>query len=108
MFDRGLCSSASQVRKGGSDWPTIERIAVTSHTPISITSRKQGRHWALRADNHLLALTVYRKGARTLAVLLEQLLSSTDEEAFRQALGKALAGTAPDRNAKEASQRGQR
>ena len=81
---------------------------MTRHHPISITSRKEGRHWALRADNDLLGLIVYRKGARTLAALLEHLLTISDEEAFRDALKNALAATAPDHNAKEARQRGQR
>jgi hypothetical protein len=61
--------------------------------PINITCRKHGRHWALAAEDQLLALTVYRKGAATLEALLRGLVRLGGRQLFRQALREALVTT---------------
>ena len=38
--------------------------------PVTIEVRKAGQHWAVFAEEQLIAQTVYEKGAQTLEALL--------------------------------------
>ena len=42
------------------------------HTTLTITRYKDTRNWAVYADNELLSLTVYLKGARKLCEFISQ------------------------------------
>jgi hypothetical protein len=58
--------------------------------PVSIEVRKDGKYWAVLAEEQLVALTVYEKGAQTLDGLLHGLLRYSSRKFFRLALSEAL------------------
>ena len=59
-------------------------------TPIQIEIKKDGKHFAVMAENQLVAVTVYRKGAITVEALLRGLVYYTSRKFFREALAEAL------------------
>ena len=58
--------------------------------PVSIEVRKDGKYWAVLAEEQLVALAVYEKGAQTLDGLLHGLLRYSSRKFFRLALSEAL------------------
>ena len=69
--------------------------------PVTIEVRKNGQHWAVLAEEQLIALTVYEKGARTLEAVLRGLLRYTSRKLFRLAVSDAMKGPKPAEPKKE-------
>ncbi|MGO9203780.1 MAG: hypothetical protein ACLQM8_24935 [Limisphaerales bacterium] len=63
--------------------------------PVAIEVRKAGQHWAVYAEEQLVAQTVYEKGALTLEALLRGCLRYTSRKFFRLALSDAMKGPKP-------------
>lgn len=58
--------------------------------PVTIEVRKNGQHWAVLAEEQLIALTVYERGAHTLEATLRGLLRFTSRKLFRRAVEEAM------------------
>jgi hypothetical protein len=61
--------------------------------PIGIELKKHGKNWSVLAEEKLVALTVYRKGAVTVEALLRGLIRYSGRALFREALKVALAAS---------------
>jgi hypothetical protein len=68
--------------------------------PVKIEVRKSGQHWAVLAEEQLIALTVYEKGAQMLEATLRGLLRYTSRKLFRLAVSDAMKGPKPAEPAK--------
>jgi len=69
---------------------------MTRQSRIQIEIKKHGENFAIHADDQLVAVAVYRKGAVTLAALLQGLIYYTSRKLFRQALEEALVAKEAD------------
>jgi hypothetical protein len=72
--------------------------------PIELEIKKYGEHWAVYAEQKLVAVAVYRKGAVTLEALLRGLIRYTSRNLFRQALEAALTAKETDADQKPAKE----
>lgn len=64
---------------------------------ISFAIRKEGKHFALVAEDQVVVVTVQRKSAATLEALLRNCIKYSGRRLFRTALEDALAApTTPD------------
>lgn len=70
--------------------------------PVTIEVRKNGQHWAVLAEEQLIALTVYEKGAHALEATLRGLLRYTSRKLFRRAVDEAMNPPKSSDNAKPA------
>lgn len=68
--------------------------------PVTIEVRKDGKYWAVYAEEQLITLTVYEKGAQMLDSLLHGLLRYSSRKFFRLALSEAMKGPKPAKAAK--------
>ena len=58
--------------------------------PIHIEIKESGKNFAVYAEDKLVAIAVYRKGATTIEALLRGLIHYTSRGLFRLALAEAL------------------
>ena len=75
---------------------------MTRQKPIQIEVKKHGDHFAVHAEDQLVALAVYRKGALTVEALLRGLIHYSSRKFFRLALKDALAVKEADADQKPA------
>ena len=73
--------------------------------PVTIEVRKNGQNWAVLAEEQLIALTVYQKGAQTLEAVLRGLLRYTSRKLFRLAVSDAMKGPKPSEDGKPPRQK---
>jgi len=71
--------------------------------PIHIEIKESGKNFAVYAEDKLVAIAVYRKGATTIEALLRGLIHYTSRGLFRLALAEALTPKEPDTKEKPAA-----